>query len=150
MQKFETSIFINAPKEKVWETMLNKDTYEQWTKEFSPTSRFEGDWSEGSKMTFLASDENSENEGGMVSRIAKNVPYEYLSIEHIGIIKNGIEDTVSEEAKSWTSTFENYTLIEKDGGTEVVVEQDLEEQYMQMFGDMWARALVRLKEVAEG
>lgn len=45
MKKFKTSIFINAPKEKVWDTMLNKDTYEEWTKPFG-SSRFEGDWSE--------------------------------------------------------------------------------------------------------
>lgn len=149
MKKFETSIFINAPKEKVWDTMLGKDSYEKWTKPFNATSRFEGDWNEGSKILFLGTDENGDNEGGMVSRIAKNIPHEYISIEHIGIIENGVEDTTSEKAKSWAPAFENYTLTEKDGGTEVKVDQDLEEQYMQMFTEMWPKALQKLKELSE-
>lgn len=149
MQKFKTSIFINAPKKKVWDIMLGKDSYEEWTKTFNGTSRFEGDWSEGSKMIFLGTDENGENEGGMVSRIAKNVPYEHISIEHLGIIEKGVEDTTSEKAKSWAPAFENYTFVEKDGGTELLVDQDLDEEYIQMFTEMWGKALQKLKELAE-
>lgn len=149
MEKFKTSIYINAPKEKVWNTLLGKDTYQEWTKAFNPTSRFEGDWSEGSKILFFGTDENGSNEGGMVSRIAKNRQYEYLSIEHLGIIENGIEDTTSEKAKSWAPAFENYTLTEKDGGTELTIDQDLDEQYKQMFSEMWEKALDKLKELAE-
>lgn len=149
MQKYKTSILINAPKEKVWDTMLGKGTYEEWTKAFNATSHFEGDWSEGSKILFLGTDENGKNEGGMVSRIAKNVPYEYLSIEHLGIVENGVEDTTSEKAKAWAPAFENYTFTEKDGGTEVAIEQDLEDQYIEEFGGMWEKALQKLKELAE-
>lgn len=149
MKKFKASIFINAPKEKVWDTMLGKETYVEWTKPFNITSRFEGDWIEGSKILFLGTDENGNNEGGMVSRIAKNVPYEYLSIEHIGIIENGIEDTTSEKAKLWTPAFENYRLSDKDSGTEVTIEQDLDEQYVEMFEEMWGKALIQLKELSE-
>lgn len=149
MKKFETSIFINAPKKKVWDIMLGKDTYEEWTKPFNATSRFEGDWSEGSKIIFLGTDENGENEGGMVSKIAKNVPYEYISIEHIGIIEDGVEDTTSEKAKSWAPAFENYTFIEKEGSTKLIIDQDLDEQYTEMFEKMWKKALNKLKEICE-
>lgn len=149
MKKYKTSIFIKAPKERVWDIMLNKDTYEEWTKPFNATSRFEGDWSEGSKMIFLGTDEKGENEGGMVSRIAKNVKNKYLSIEHLGIIEKGIEDTTSEKARAWAPIFENYTLNEKDGGTEVSIDQDLDEKYTEIFGEMWKKALQKLKELAE-
>lgn len=149
MQKIHTSILINAPKEKVWDTMLNKETYEQWTKFFNPTSRFEGDWNEGSKIIFLGTDKDGKNEGGMVSRIAKNIPYEYISIEHLGIVKDGIEDTTSEEAKSWAPAFENYTLVEEDGGTKVVVDLDIQEEYKVEFEAMWQKALEDLKRIAE-
>lgn len=149
MQKLTASIFINAPREKVWNTMLSPETYQQWTKVFNPTSRFEGDWSEGSKILFLGTDDKGENEGGMVSRIAKNVPYEYLSIEHLGIIENGVEDTTSEKAKSWAPAFENYTFHDKDGGTELVIDQDIEEKYKEQFDEMWPKALRVLKELAE-
>ena len=149
MQKLTTSIFINAPREKVWDTMLEKETYELWTKAFNPTSHFEGDWSEGSKMLFLGTDENGENKGGMVSRIAKNVPHEFLSIEHVGIVENGVEDTTSEKATSWAPAFENYTFAERDGGTEVTVDMDIDEEYKAEFEAMWPKALAALKELAE-
>lgn len=132
--------------------MLSKETYKEWTKSFNPTSnntsRFEGDWSEGSKMLFLGTDDKG-HEVGMVSRIAKNIPYEFISIEHLGIVKDGMEDTTSEEATSWAPAFENYTFIEKNWGTEIVIDQDLDEQYIQMFGTMWKNALLKLKEIAE-
>lgn len=148
-QELHTSIFINAPKEKVWDTMLGKETYEEWTKPFNPTSRFEGDWSEGSKIVFLGTDKDGNNEGGMVSRVAKNIPYEYISIEHLGIVENGVEDTTSEKATSWAPAFENYTFTEKDGGTEVKVDMEIEEKYKAEFEEMWPKALQALKELAE-
>lgn len=148
MKKFKTSIFINAPKEKVWDTVINKDTYKEWTKPFG-NSRFEGDWSEWSKMIFLGTDEKGNNEMGMISLIAKNIPHKYLSIKHIGIIENGIEDTTSEKIKSLTPAFENYTLKEKDGGTEFSLDQDIQEEYYLMFSDLWPKALQKLKEIAE-
>lgn len=149
MEKLNASIYIDAPKEKVWETMLGADTYGQWTKVFNPTSRVEGDWSEGSKMLFLGTDEDGKGEGGMVARIAANRPYEYLSIEHIGIIEDGVEDTTSEKAQAWAPAFENYTFIEKDGGTELSIDMDVMEEHRAMFEDMWPKALQKLKELAE-
>jgi uncharacterized protein YndB with AHSA1/START domain len=148
-QKLTTSIFINSPREKVWDTLLGYNTYKEWTKPFNPTSRFEGDWSEGSKILFFGTDENGENEGGMVSRIAKNVPNEYISIKHIGIIENGIEDTTSPKARSWAPAYENYTLTEKGDGTEIVIDQDLDKEHIPMFKEMWEKALQELKKLAE-
>jgi hypothetical protein len=148
-QKLTASIFINAPKEQVWDTLLGYDTYQEWTRPFNPTSRFKGDWSQGSKMLFLGTDENGENEGGMVSLVVKNIPYEHISIEHLGIVEKGVEDTTSEKAKSWAPAYENYTLTEKDGGTEFFMEQDLDEEYVASFKEMWDKALVVLKELSE-
>lgn len=149
MKKLHTSIFINAPVEKVWDTMLEKDTYEQWSKTFNPTSTIKGDWSEGSKMLFVGTDENGKNEGGMVSRIAKNRRHEYISIEHLGILKDGVEDTESEDAKKWAPAFENYTFTAKNAGTELAIDMDISENEQEMFETMWSKALVTLKELAE-
>lgn len=148
-QKLTASIFINAPKEKVWEVMLGPESYQEWTKVFNETSRYEGDWSEGSKMLFVGIDETTGHEMGMVSRIAKNIPYEYISIEHLGLVANGVEDTTSEEAKSWGPAFENYSLTEKDGGTEFMVDQDLDASYIEIFTAMWVEALKVMKTLAE-
>lgn len=149
MQKMHLSTQINAPKETVWHKMLDLDSYKDWTAAFNPGSYYKGDWSQGSKMLFLGPDPETGEEGGMVSRVAENREYAFMSIEHRGIIKNGIEDTTSEEARKWSPAFENYTFTEKDGGTELTIDMDVEDEYMQMFSDMWEKALVKLKEICE-
>ena len=150
MQKLNFSIFINATQEKVWNTMLSDITYRKWTTPFHPGSYFKGEWSKGSKILFIGPDAESGNEMGMVSRIAENRLHEFISIEHLGIYDNGVEDTESEVAKQWVPAFENYFLSEKDGGTEVRVDVDISEEYKETFEEMWPKALQILKELAEG
>jgi hypothetical protein len=149
MQKLHFSIKINAPKEKVWHAMLDDKPYREWTAAFNPGSYYKGDWSKGSKILFLGPDPKTGEEGGMVSRIAENKLYEYISIEHLGIVQNGKEDTTSEAAKKWAPAFENYTLKEKDGKTEVLIDVDVEDEHAEMFNKMWPEALQKLREIAE-
>jgi hypothetical protein len=102
MKKIHFKIDINASKEKVWDTMLEDATYREWTAPFNEGSYYKGDWTKGSEIIFLGPDPETGKEGGMVSRIAENKKYEFISIEHLGIIKDGVEDTTSEEVKKWT------------------------------------------------
>ncbi len=148
MQKINFSIQINAPREKVFSTMLNRETYKQWTKPFNETSDFQGDWSEGSKILF-GSYENGKLDSGMVSRVEKNIPNEYISIQHLGMLKDGVEDTTSEEVKKWTPAFENYTFTEKDGGTELLIDIDTPDEYKTEFEGMWPKSLQILKDLCE-
>lgn len=150
MQKIHKTIQIDAPREKVWEVMFDKDQYAKWTEAFHAGSRFEGDWSEGSKMLFIGPDEESGKEMGMVSRIAENRAPEFMSIEHLGIYADGVEDTTSDEARKWSPAFENYTLNEKDGGTELVIDQDMQDEYFDAFSQMWDGALKNIKDLIEG
>ncbi len=149
MHKLHFSIYIKASREKVWNTMLEDASYREWTKPFQEGSYYKGDWSEGSKMLFLGPNPMDGQEGGMVSRIIENRLHEFLSIEHLGIIVNGIEDTESEEARKWTPAYENYTFLDKDGGTELLIEMDTDEKLKDDFERMWPQALERLKELAE-
>lgn len=148
MQKLHFKIEIDAPKEKVWNTMLNDETYRIWTEVFAPGAYYEGSWNKGSKILFLAPDEKGKL-GGMLSRIKENRLYEFISIEHLGMVNDGKEDITSDEVKNWAGALENYTFKEKNGKTEVVVEMDSNESYAEMFNDMWPRALQKLKELAE-
>ena len=148
MDKLHFSIVIKAPKEKVWDTMLNEGTYRVWTEIFMPGSHYVGDWNKGSKIHFLAPGESGKM-AGMVGRIKENRQYEYVSIEHLGIVEEGKEDTSSEVAQAWAGVLENYTLKEKNGTTEVLVDMDMEDEYKQMMQDMWPKALQKLKELAE-
>lgn len=147
MVKLHFSIIIRAPREKVWKTMLDDATYRQWTEEFGIGSHYIGDWSEGSRMLFLAPGEQGES--GMVSRIAANRPFDLLSIQHLGVMKDGIEDTSSEEMTSWSGAMEEYRFREVEGGTEVLVDTDTIEEYRKMFQSVWPKALRKLKVLAE-
>jgi L-rhamnose mutarotase len=148
MNKLHFSIVINAPKDHVWHTMLDQDTYRQWTEVFSPGSHYVGDWNQGSKIQFLGPDQKGKM-GGMVSIIKESKQYEFVSIEHVGLVNDGVEDTTSEAVKSWAGALENYTFSEKDGITEVSVEMDSNDEYEEMFRNTWPKALQRLKELAE-
>lgn len=148
MEKLHLSIQINASPEKVWDTMLNNESYRKWTTAFHPGSYYKGTLAQGEKILFLGPDEEGK-EMGMVSRVAEIKPHEFISFEHIGIVKNGVEDTESEEAKKWSPSFENYTFKETEHGTELIIDQDIQSNYKADFEDMWRRALETLKGLAE-
>lgn len=149
MQTLHYSIDINAPAQKVWDTMLQDQTYRQWASAFNEGSYFKGSWEKGAKILFLGPDPETGEEGGMVAEIAENKPYEFVSIKHIGIVNNNVEDTTSEEARKWTPAYENYTFTEKDGITTLQIDVDSLEAHAEMFNAMWPNALQKLKELAE-
>ena len=149
MQKLHFSMLINAPKETVWHAMLDDQPYRAWTKAFNDGSYYKGSWEKGSKILFLGPDPTTGADGGMVSRIAENKPYACISIEHLGIVHNGVEDTTSDAARKWAPAFENYTFTDKNGATEVRVEIDVEDEHVPMFNEMWPNGLRKLKELAE-
>ncbi len=142
MKNLKYSIEIEAPREKVWQTMLEDATYRQWTKVFCEGSYYRGDWSEGSKMLFLGPHPETGVEGGMLSRIKESRPPEYISIEHYG-------EVIAGEEKPWPDghvAYENYTFREHGDGTELVVELiDVPDEYAPMFEDLWPKSLAALK-----
>lgn len=146
MKPMHFSITIRAPKEKVWNTMLQQETYRIWTAEFMEGLYYEGSWEQGKKILFLGPDGS-----GLTSVITENRPYRYLSIKHLGIVKNGTDDTESPEAKAWLPAYENYTLAERDGSTELKVDMSgfpAEDEQI-MMADAWPKALARLKSLCE-
>ena len=143
MSKLNFSIVIDAPISKVWDTMLEDKTYRIWTEEFSPGSHYIGNWNQGSKILFLGPS-NDGKLAGMVSRIKENKLHKYL-----GEVYDGVEDTTSDRVKVWAVALENYTFINKDGKTELVVDLDINEEFKEMFEGMWPKALQKLKSLCE-
>ena len=144
-------ININAPASKVYNMMLgldNKKTYEAWTALFNPTSTYEGSWDKGSKMLFVGTDEQG-NKGGMIAKIAENIPSKFISIKHYGILENDKEILDGPKVESWAGSLENYTFTETNGATNITVEVDTNEEYMDYFDETWPKALDKLKELSE-
>ncbi len=145
MQKLNFSTSINASKEKVWQTLWDDANYRKWTSAFTEGSYAETDnWKEGTDVKFLDS-----KGSGMISRVAANRPNEYMSFEHLGEIKDGVEDRTSENVKEWAGAKENYTLKETNGVTTLAIDMDITDEYKDMFTEMWPKALEKVKALAE-
>lgn len=152
-EKLHYEITIGAKSHRVYNIMLEEKTYREWTKEFNPTSRYEGSWEKGSKIIFLGSDDQG-NEGGMVSRIRENIPNRFVSIEHIGLFEDGKEITSGPKVEPWAGGLENYTFVEQNGSTFLSVDLEfktggMDKQMLTYFENTWPKALNKLKEICE-
>jgi hypothetical protein len=148
METLHLEIRIDAPAARVYETMLAQDTYREWTAAFNPTSRYQGSWDKGSKILFLADGEGGRVEG-MVSRIRENIPHKYLSIEHLGILKEGVEILSGPEVEAWAGCLEQYSFSEAGGTTLLKVSLDTLPEYRDYFNNTYPRALDKLKAICE-
>lgn len=144
MEKLVFSTSITASPEKVWNILWTDASYRKWTAAFMEGSYAVTDWKEGSKVLFL------DGRGmGMVSRIAVNRPNEYMSIEHLGEVKDGVEDTTSDRVKAWAGAHENYTLKKNNDQTELTIDMDITEEFKEMFAQIWPKALANVKQLSE-
>jgi uncharacterized protein YndB with AHSA1/START domain len=144
METLNFSISIHAPKEKIWKVLWDDSSYREWTSVFGEGSHAETDnWKEGSKVLFLGADG-----GGMVSEVKANKPNEFMSFKHLGMMKDGVEDTDSDEVKVWAGAMENYWLSESGGKTELKVEMDTASDFKDFFMKTWPQALEKVKTLS--
>ena len=151
MKKLQFKVKINAPVTRVYDFMLgvnSKSTYEQWTSLFNPTSTYEGKWDKGNKMLFIGVDEKGEK-GGMVSRIAENIPNRFVSIQHYGLVQADKEITEGPEVDKWANGYENYTFEENNGITTLTLDLDITEEFADYMNETYPKALEKLKEICE-
>lgn len=137
----------NTPKE-VYRIMLEKPTYEEWTDVFSPGSTFIGNWEEGSKILFVAQCEEG-NQNGMVSKVFKNEENKHVDIEHLGVLKEGVEILDGKEVEMWKGAHEKYTFQQKGSDTLLLIDLDSTMEFDEYFTEAWPKALDKLKEICE-
>ncbi len=143
-QTIKKSIEINAPKEKVWEVLLNDKFNRIWYAEFSEGSHAETDWKVGSKAVFT-----DNTEFGLVGKVIVNKAYEVISIEYQGVVIAGKEDYESDIASSVKGGRETYMLSEKENVTHLSIECDMSEELFESMSLLWDRALQKVKELSE-
>jgi len=145
MKKLEFKTVIAAPVNKVWDTMLQPDSYKQWIGGGWPDSFFEGKLEQGEKISFL-----SKEGGGTLAEIKKLSMHEYILFVHVAVILPGnIKDTTSELARGWIGITESYSFEKKDQGTELTINITTNTAWEKMFMDGWPGALQQLKELCE-
>ena len=146
MKRLHYEITIAAPRDTVWRTMIEPDTYRAWTTAFAEGSYYEGGWEQGDRIRFLGPD----GSGGITSEIAESRRPEFISIRHLGIIKDGVDDTESEEARKWAPAYENYTFEDAgSGATHLSVDLDVTPEFEAMMNEAWPKALAKLRELSE-
>ena len=153
MRKLHYEIDIKAPAQRVWEVMIGKETFADWSDFFNPGggSYYEGSWEQGSEIRFIGPDEQGKLYG-MISRVAESRPYEFISLEMVGEIADGEDDRTSERVKQWAGSHENYRFSEQDGVTHLTIDFETDhpdEAMLKSFEEAWPKALQRLKELAE-
>jgi hypothetical protein len=144
MKTLHFSTDIRASRQTVWETLLGRESYRLWTAEFAEGSYFEGTWETGTRMRFLV-----PSGEGMVSDVAEHRPQEFLSLRHIGFVKDGVEDTESEMVRAWTPALENYTLSYAGLSSHLAIDIDVTPEFEEYMLNVWPAALAKLKRLCE-
>jgi len=135
------TIEINAPKEKVWNTLWQDGTLREWAGIVDPGTYMIGELKEGSTVQF-----NSAEGYGVTSYVAKLELNEYVLFKHKADTKDGGEKNREDQ---WTGGNESYTLIEKNGTTTLTLMFDVPEELEQFMNESYPKALSRLKELSE-
>lgn len=143
-ETIKKTIDISAPREKVWDVLLQDKFTRIWYAEFSEGTYAETDWQVGSKAVF-----KDHTESGMVGKVITNQPNELLSVEYQGLVADGKEDYQSAEAQQVKGGRETYRLAEKNGVTQLSIEGDMSEAYFETMSLAWNKALQKIKELSE-
>lgn len=152
MERLQFTVSINAPAATVYNKMIGKETFKEWTSVFNPSSDYEGgnmegNWEKDSKVLFVGVDKQGKREG-MVGYIRENVPNQFVSIEYVGILDGEHEIIEGPVAEDWQG-FENYTFESHGGSTIVTVDIDVNDQMIEYFRNTYPKALEKLKEICE-
>jgi uncharacterized protein YndB with AHSA1/START domain len=145
MEHIEYKTTINAPAKKVWDIMLNEDTYKQWVATSWPNSFYQGKWAKGEKIKFIGPDGS-----GTLAEIVEAKPHERIVAKHIAVLNpGGVEDRTSDIAKGWIGITEEYRFAEQNGKTTLIVSIETNPEWRKMFDDGWPNALEELKKLSE-
>lgn len=149
--KLETlhfNIHIDASVEQVYDTMIDEQTYRDWTSAFSTGSRYEGSWEKGAKIKFLGPGKNG-NCMGMIGRIKENIPLEKISIEMLGFMEKGEENLHSPAAASSAGAREDYFFNNDRGATRLSIQTEISQAHKEDFLNCWPGVLEKLKTICE-
>jgi len=83
----------------------------------------------------------------MIARVVKNMPDELVTLEYLGEIVRGVEQ--SGEMSRFFGGHESYSFSESGGVTTVAVDVDSEEEFTATLNEIWPRALAKLTRLAE-
>jgi uncharacterized protein YndB with AHSA1/START domain len=144
MENLRFSVDVDAPAPRVWSTMLDLDTYREWTGTFHEGSTYEGGWNEGDEIRFVGPNDDG-TPSGLFGVIAESRPNEFVSIRYLGDIDHGVETREG----AIVGLHENYSFTETGGVTTLVVELEVPDEWADDMRGMWTESVLKIKELAE-
>ena len=142
MKDMQFSIEIKAPKERVWDTLWQDETFRDWANIIDPETYMVGELKEGHEIQFISGDSGY----GVTSLVEKLVPGEYLLLKHHADTQ---EEGKREREKEWTGGGERYSLVNQDGTTTLTTVFDVPSELEDYFQVAYPKALERIKVLAE-
>ena len=142
MKQMHFEIEVNASKETVWKTLWQDETLRQWAGLIDPETYMIGELQEGQEVQFISA------EGyGVISLVAKLVPYEYVLFRHKADTKDEGEHTREDQ---WTGGDESYLLTSKDADSTVLaLTFDVPVELEEIMNASYPQALAKIKELSE-
>ena len=137
-KEINQKIEINAPAEKVWQALWNKDSYKKWAAAYKPGSHYTGDLKTGEKIKFLDPKNN-----GMESEVASLTENKQVTFRHKFEINEG------EQGKSLNDWQEEYTLTDNGGATTLHMTSQMAAEYFDDMAAATQKALQKVKGLAE-
>jgi len=139
MVTLKYKIYIDASREKVWESLWKDKNYRIWSEPFTPGSHAISDWDESDPIRFMDAKNN-----GMYGVIETKIDNEVMVFKQLGDVLDGVE-----MERDWAGAREQYFLLNKAGKTKVKVIVDLLSEYVDYMNEVFPRALEKLKMLAE-
>ncbi len=148
MEILKYSIQIEKPQAFVFDKVLDKTVYPEWTRAWGEGMTYEGEWKKGGYIAF-----HDNSQGGTKVVIEDIQPSDFIKMKHVAMVNSAAEEIelTDEMMKKWIGSLEQY-YFRKDSDTqttfEVVVETDV--AFKEMMDGAWPKALGFLKAVCEG
>jgi uncharacterized protein YndB with AHSA1/START domain len=142
MKEMQFSIDIHAPKQTVWDTLWQDETFRDWAGLIDPGTYMVGELKEGAEVQFIS----AENGYGVTSLVERVTPGEYLLLKHSADTQKSGEQA---REKEWTGGTESYTLTERDGTTTLTATFDVPLEMEAYFAEAYPKAFERVKALAE-
>lgn len=141
MRDMQFTIEINAPKQKVWDTLWEDATLRQWAGIIDPGTHMVVDLKVGNEVQFIS----AENGYGVTSLVEKLVEGEFLLLRHSADTQDSGKQ---QREKQWTGSEESYSLVEKDDVITLTVVFDVPTELEGYFKINYPKALKKVKELA--
>jgi uncharacterized protein YndB with AHSA1/START domain len=136
------SIEIKAGRERVWQVLTQQPYVNEAQSIFMTTVK--GEFKLGEQVLYL----NSSG-SGIAGKVTEFKPNVLLKVSIIAEAVNGKPDFENPSSKKWEGCYDQFSFLEKDGITTLLLESTCPAEFDNDFLSSWDKMLAKIKELAE-